>query len=138
MGGVRMKEFFQSTIFFGVICGFLGAFAMVGVYEILWPIARMPIAMQSLFSLAIVSMYFVALMIALISLSFTVFGRQWIIDLVSTKVKEDLSDLEKRNISRAHARVGYVLWQLSKGENLPIRLTPTPTRFSVRHGRFGP
>lgn len=118
-----MKNSWGTWVFFCVLSAFLGAFGAIGFYEVVRPAVLhdanplQPLSRQDLFSLAIVGMYLVALLIAATSLSFAVFGKQWVESLVSRKTEHELRQLEIRSNSRVYLRMAYILWQLSKGDD---------------------
>lgn len=117
-----MKNAWGTWVIFSVFSAIVGAFCAIGFYEIVLPAISSEVSQSQLlsrpdlFSLAIVAMYLVALLIAVVSLSFAVFGKQWVESLVLRKTEHELRQLEIRSNSRVYLRMAYVLWQLSKGD----------------------
>lgn len=109
-----MQESWRKLVLSGLIGAFIGTWGVIGFYELFRPavITAAP-DINALFSLAIVGMYLVALLMAVLSLGFAVFGKQWISGMVEAQIHERLMSVEKRSLSIGHGRVAYVLWQLS-------------------------
>lgn len=110
---------FRALILTAMISAIVASLLTIFLYEFYITNFYRPFrSRDSLLNLAVVSLYLVAIMLAVLTLGFMVAGRQWIIEIVNTHIDGKLKEVEMRNILRAHGRTAYLLWQLSRGDEV--------------------
>ncbi len=118
----RRSTFPISLIAVAFFASLLGAIVGVGTY--VFVVSGNPVTpkdVPTLFSVAVVGLYTVAIMVAIASLTFLVVGKDWVIDMVRSYVDQRVIESELTSTYRSHGRLSFALWQMSQEHDHPRR-----------------